>query len=77
MRATSAWSQLALGWSADDGLRWDELPASLQAEVRELLRRLLVAAASEGRAEMPRDSLLAPVVMRATAPYWRLPRPPP
>jgi len=55
MRATSARSQLALGWSTDDDLRWGELPASLQAEVRELLRRLLVAAASEGRAEAGHD----------------------
>ena len=55
MRATSARSQLALGWSADDELRWDELPTALQVEVRELLRRLLVAAASEGSAEAGHD----------------------
>lgn len=47
MRATSARSQLALRWMADDELRWDELPPGVQAEVRALLRRLLVAAARE------------------------------
>ncbi len=54
MRATSARSQLALRWTADDDLRWDELPPAMQAEVRELLRWLLVAAA-EARAEAGHD----------------------
>jgi hypothetical protein len=55
MRATSARNQLALRWMADDELRWDELPRSLQAELRALLGRLLVAAAGEGRAEAGHD----------------------
>ena len=55
MRATGARSQLALRWAADDELRWGELSRSIQAEVRELLRRLLVAAASELRAEDGHD----------------------
>jgi hypothetical protein len=55
MRGTSARSQLALGWSSDDDLRWDELPASLQAEVRELLGCLLGAAVSDVRAEAGHD----------------------
>ena len=55
MRTTSARNQLALRWAADDELRWDELPRALQAEVRALLRRLLVAAAGAARAEVGRD----------------------
>jgi hypothetical protein len=55
MRATSARSQLAMRWAADDELRWDELPGALQAEVRALLRRLLVAAAGATRAEAGHD----------------------
>jgi hypothetical protein len=55
MRTTSARNQLALRWAADDELRWDELPRALQAEVRALLRRLLVAAAGEARAEVGHD----------------------
>jgi hypothetical protein len=54
MRATSTRSQLALQWSADDELWWDDLPPSRQAEVRALLRRLLVAAA-EASAETGHD----------------------
>lgn len=50
MRATNARSQLALRWVADDALRWDDLPPAMQAELRALLHRLLVAAA-EARAE--------------------------
>lgn len=48
MQATSTRSQLALRWTADDELRWDDLPPSRQAELRALLRRLLVAAAEAG-----------------------------
>ena len=55
MRTTSARNQLALRWAADDELRWDELPTPLQAELRPLLRRLLVAAAGEARAEAGHD----------------------
>ena len=54
MRATSARSQLALRWMADDELRWDDLPPSIQGELRALLRRLLVAAAA-ARAEAGHD----------------------
>ena len=54
MRATNARSQLALRWMADDELRWDNLPPSRQAELRALLRRLLVAAAG-ARAEASHD----------------------
>ena len=55
MRTTSARNQLALRWMGDDELRWDELPGALQAEVRALLRRLLVAAAGEACAEVGHD----------------------
>jgi hypothetical protein len=55
MRATSARSQLALRWAVGNDLRWDELSPAIQAEVRELLRRLLVAAASEGCVEAGHD----------------------
>lgn len=55
MRATSARSQLALRWTADDDLRWDEVPTSIRAELRQLLRRLLLAAAGEARAEAGHD----------------------
>jgi hypothetical protein len=55
MRATSGRSQRALQWAADDDLRWDEVPTSLQAEVRALLRHLLLAAAGEARAEADHD----------------------
>lgn len=44
MRATSARNQLALRWVPDDGLQWHDLSPSCQAELRALLRRLLVAA---------------------------------
>ena len=54
MRATSARSQLALRWVHDDELQWDDLPPSSQAELRALLRRLLVAAV-EGRAAAGHD----------------------
>lgn len=54
MRARSARSQLALRWTADDALQWDDLPRSIQAELRALLRRLL-AAAAEARAEVGHD----------------------
>lgn len=54
MRATSARSQLALRWAADDELRWHDLPPVIQAELRALLRRLLVAAA-EAREEAGHD----------------------
>ncbi len=33
MRGTSAESQLALRWAAEDELRWDEVPASIRAEL--------------------------------------------
>ena len=55
MRATSARSQLALRWMADDELQWGELSPAIQAELRELLRRLLVAAANDGRLEAGHD----------------------
>lgn len=55
MRETRAASQLALRGAVDDELRWDEVPASLRAEVRERLRHLLVAAAREARAEAGHD----------------------
>jgi hypothetical protein len=55
MRAKSVRSQLAMRWAVDDVLRWDELPSALQAEVRALLRRLLVAAAGEACAEVGHD----------------------
>ena len=55
MRAARARSQRALPWVGDDDVRWDELPTAVQTEVRELLRRLLGAAASEGRAEAGHD----------------------
>jgi hypothetical protein len=48
MRATGARSQLVLQWTADDEPQWDDLPPAMQAEVRALLRRLLVAAAAAG-----------------------------
>ena len=54
MRATSARSQLALQWSPNDDLQWDDLPPSIQAELRALLRRLVVAAA-EARPEAGHD----------------------
>jgi hypothetical protein len=54
MRATKARSQLALRWAADHELQWDDLPPSIQAELRALLRRLLVAAAA-ARAEAGHD----------------------
>jgi hypothetical protein len=43
MRATSARSQLALRWVPDDALQWHDLPPSCQAELRALLRCLLMA----------------------------------
>lgn len=55
MRTTSARSQLALRWMADDELRWDELPPAMQAELRALLRYLLVAAGSAGHLEVGHD----------------------
>ena len=55
MRTTSTRSQLALRWMADDAVQWDELPPALQAELRALLRRLLVAAARAGRLEVGHD----------------------
>jgi len=45
MGATSTRTQLALQWTADDELRWDDLPPARQGELRALLRRLLEAAA--------------------------------
>ena len=54
MRGTSAESQLALRWATDDALQWDDLPASIQAELRALLHRLLVAA-PEAHAEVGHD----------------------
>jgi hypothetical protein len=54
MRGTSAESQLALRWATDDALQWDDLPPSIQAELRALLRRLLVTAAA-ARAEAGHD----------------------
>ena len=48
MGATSTRTQLALQWTADDELRWDDLPPARQAELRALLRRLLVSAAEPG-----------------------------
>ena len=48
MRATGTQGQLVLRWTADDALRWDDLPPSRQAELRALLRRLLVATAEAG-----------------------------
>jgi hypothetical protein len=48
MRETSGRSQLALRWA--DELRWDQLPASMRTELREVLRTLLQRAASgDGR----------------------------
>lgn len=44
MRETSGRSQLALRWT--DELRWDQLPASMQTELREVLRALLQCAAT-------------------------------
>jgi len=44
MRETSGRSQLALRWT--DELRWDQLPASMRTELREVLRTLLQHAAS-------------------------------
>jgi len=44
MRETSERGQLALRWV--DELRWDQLPASVRAELREVLRTLLQGAAS-------------------------------
>jgi len=44
MRETSGRSQLALRWV--DELRWDQLPASMRTEVREILHTLLQRAAS-------------------------------
>ena len=54
MQATSARSQLALRWAPDDELQWHDLPPSIQAELRALLRRLVVAAAA-ARAEAGHD----------------------
>jgi len=48
MGATSTRTQLALEWTADDALRWNDLPSTHQAELRALLRRLLEAAATPG-----------------------------
>ena len=44
MRETSGRNQLALRWT--DELRWDQLPASLRTELREVLRSILQRAAS-------------------------------
>jgi hypothetical protein len=55
MRTTNARRQLALRWTADDDIRWEDLIPAMQAEVRELLRHLLVAAARAGRAETSHD----------------------
>lgn len=48
MGVTSTRTQLALQWTADDELRWDDLPPARQAELRALLRRLLVNATERG-----------------------------
>jgi hypothetical protein len=54
MRETSGRSQLALQWA--DELRWDQLPASMRSELREVLRALLQrAAAGDGQAEAGDD----------------------
>jgi hypothetical protein len=44
MRETSGRSQLVLQWA--DELRWDQLPAAMRRELREVLRTLLQRAAS-------------------------------
>jgi hypothetical protein len=46
MRETSGRGQLALRWT--DELRWDQLPASMRTELREVLRTLLQRAAANG-----------------------------
>lgn len=54
MRETSGRGQLALQWT--DELRWDQLPASMQTELREILRALLQRAGTgDGRVEAGHD----------------------
>jgi hypothetical protein len=55
MRGTSARGQLPLRWT-DDDVRWDELPAPLRVELRELLRAVLERLATgEAWAEVGHD----------------------
>jgi hypothetical protein len=54
MHETSGRSQLALQWA--DELRWEQLPASVRTELREVLRTLLqCAAAHDGHVEAGDD----------------------
>jgi hypothetical protein len=54
MRETRERGQLALRWT--DELRWDQLPTSTRAELREILRALLErVATSDGQAEAGDD----------------------
>ena len=54
MRKRSDRGQLALQWT--DELRWDQLPASMQTELREVLRAALQRVATGGgRAEAGDD----------------------
>lgn len=54
MRETSGRGQLALRWA--DELRWDQLPASMRTELREVLRTLLQRAATgDGQTEAGDD----------------------
>ena len=54
MRETNDGGQLALPWT--DELRWDQLPAAMQTELREVLRALLQRAGTDdGPAETGDD----------------------
>jgi hypothetical protein len=56
MRDSRAPGQLALRWNAHDTPSWDDLPPSLRAELREVLRVLLRRGApGPGRAEAGHD----------------------